>query len=453
MTLQRGSKGRKAKRPVKLLAEDSTYLLAENDNRLLLEKYRNRQSGVNLFAVAADAYDLAHTNSATDRQEAIVSLDVAGTVYQVIAYWDSSGNMAFAKRTLPSDSWTIYSSSPAIAVGAAPADAHDYITIGVDPDGYIHVAYDMHNEALKYRVSSATIATFNGALGGASSMVGTNETSVTYLNFLHDSSNNLYCVFRDGDANAGDTFFYSYDEVGTTWSAATGTGTGGLLIDGKNESPAEASYHATMRFDDSDNLHIAWIWREVGNTDSYHDLAYCKWNGTSFLQAAGGAQTVPITQANDDVADAIAQGSGLTPVPQIDADSSGNPHILYFYNDSDGNRQIRHAWYSGGWIKKQITNFDGLNTYKFFVIDRTNDEVIILWVNSRKENRGLFVEESNPADYTAWRRRRIDDENWYLYGVFFDWQRWNSSGVLEMVVNIRFINPATWPVKFARLAI
>ncbi len=75
--------------------------------------------------------------------------------------------------------------------GLASSDAHNVVSLGVDPtDGTIHVAYDLHNNTLKYVRSIAgatTGATWNASVFNAqtSALIGTtNITSVTYPQFV-----------------------------------------------------------------------------------------------------------------------------------------------------------------------------------------------------------------------------------------------------------------------------
>ena len=65
---------------------------------------------------------------------------------QYVAFYDSVSYLTLASRTLGSDKWQISRSQ----YKGNAADAHNVISIAVDGDGYLHVAFDHHGHKLKY---------------------------------------------------------------------------------------------------------------------------------------------------------------------------------------------------------------------------------------------------------------------------------------------------------------
>jgi len=384
--------------------------------------------------IVGSTYSLANLVD-TDKQEYSVSKKVNGVTYQVTAYWDSSGNMEFAKRVLPSTTWTTY--DPSISITGA--DNHYFISLGIDSNGYIHLVYNMHNDSLVYRKSSNPIATFDGSFGSVLSMLGTNESAVSYPHFLHDPDDNLYFMFRDGTAGDGNTYLYTYDVSSGSWSASTGTSTNGLLINGKSSSPTQSAYLGQCRFDDDGNLHIAWVWREdtAVVVDGYHDVSYVKWNKTSFEKADGSAQTVPITIANCDIADNVAKGEVVDGFsgpysPFLDVESDGTPHIIYWYKDVEGYRQIWHVHYDSGWVTYQITDDEQDSRPKIFAIDRETDIAYLLY-NIVSVPNDILIKYSGSGDYDTWTNSELAPDDPYIGGGF-DWQMWRDKGVLSMTL-------------------
>src|SRR5689334_13861899 len=65
---------------------------------------------------------------------------------QYAAYYDSSGVVVLAKRIIGRGKWQVKQTSYRGEV----ADAHNSISIIVDGDGYLHMAWDHHNSPLRY---------------------------------------------------------------------------------------------------------------------------------------------------------------------------------------------------------------------------------------------------------------------------------------------------------------
>lgn len=364
--------------------------------------------------LTTNGYGALRNNANAYRWDAISSVDLSGTVYQAAAYWDAEGDMIIAKRVLDG-SWTEYDTG----VNVSGTDNHDVICIGIDPDGYIHVIYDVHADALKYGKSNSAISAWTGTLTTGLSLVGTNESSVTYPTFINDPAGNLYLLFRDGTAGNGDLYFYKYTHGTTTWAAATGTGSGGKLIDGKGETPDRSPYWDHPCFDadfgSGGFLHISWHWRVTGDTAGYNrDLCYVKWDGTNWKQAGGSAQTVPITSANCETVDSTSgENAGLTSFNSLYSDSSGNPHIAY-PKTSGSYRQLFHAYHNGSsWTVTQLTtgnrpilsdNSDGLDIQTSAAIRRSDDTVYIFFQDNLSGG-GLWLAKS--SDFTNWTTKNI----------------------------------------------
>ena len=77
--------------------------------------------------------------------------------WQYAVFWDTGRQVNISRRQLPSGSWqnidlTSYTTSS--------TDSHNVISMGIShTDGTIHLAYDMHNNGLRYRVSVPGLAT------------------------------------------------------------------------------------------------------------------------------------------------------------------------------------------------------------------------------------------------------------------------------------------------------
>lgn len=363
--------------------------------------------------ITTDGYATNDTNGIIHCYDQIVSFRMGDQVYQAVGYWDAAGHLNIATRTIPGD-WTNYDFGATIAIGSA--DDHKTISLGIDPYGYIHVGYGMHGVALLYRKSTLPINTFNGNLTTTLSMVGTNETSVTYPTFFNDPSGILYFMFRAGLATNGSIYFYEYDHVATTWAAATGTGTAGLLVQGGTNL---SSYWGKPNFDpdfgSGGKMHFTFMWYDFA-AGQFIDLDYAAWNGTTWEHANGTAQAVPITRSNDETVD---NGEGsysgyyrITQLNAVYADSTGHPHLAYGKVGADDYEHLYHAWYDGStWIKMALTTEtldpDTQNIWPLMVVDRRDDTVRIIYRNPLDvdDNDGLLMLVNTLADFTAWKKQ------------------------------------------------
>ena len=66
--------------------------------------------------------------------------------YQYVAWYDSTAHVVVAKRNLNNDRWVC----KRIRMKGNVNDAHNVISIMVDGDGYLHLAWDHHNGPLNY---------------------------------------------------------------------------------------------------------------------------------------------------------------------------------------------------------------------------------------------------------------------------------------------------------------
>ncbi len=113
--------------------------------------------------------------------------------FQYVAYYDSSATVILAKRKLGSANWQI---SRTQYTGNA-LDAHNVINIMIDDDGYLHMAWDHHNNNLNYCRSTEPGSL---VMGPPQPMVGRNESSVSYPEFYRLPSGNLIVpVIRNAD--------------------------------------------------------------------------------------------------------------------------------------------------------------------------------------------------------------------------------------------------------------
>lgn len=414
----------------------------------------------------------AAVNGAQHRAEAMASIDLAGTIYQVAGFWDINRKMNLAVRTLPSTTWDIYvydgaGGLPDIAL--TPNDYHRTVNVGLDPDGYIHVSYNLHDDPLTYRTGVNTIDSFDGALSAEKLMLGTDRESgqVTYPNFFNAPNGKLYFLARmDGISGEGNLYFYEYDETTTTWGVPAGAGTEGLLIDGLSTTPDYSPYWSHVVFDDDFGsggyMHLCWTWRRTSTLNS--DIAYLRWDGTNWETVSGAAATIPATYDNTTALIAIPESDYLLNNPEMDVDSLGNLHFAYVKkHTTDANKSgLWYSFYDGSVATYQIINnplsWDGSNTdrYQFarprVLVDRSNDRV---YVPFRERDvyfsypLTLFSDDNG----VTWDYEYLQVENVGDCEIVLDRNRWDRDGVMSLQVPKWLGNVSAWPVYLVEYAL
>lgn len=398
------------------------------------------------YAIAGAMY----VNGQYQREAAIVSWLHGAELWYCYGYWDKDGYLALAVKRSIDATWTIYTT--AIQIGAGWS-SHETISLGIDPNGYLHMAYDMHNEALKYRKSTLPLDEFVGVLTAPLSMLGTNENAVTYPVFVMSPAGKLFVLFRNGAGGSGDadTFFYAYDEGAATWSAAPGTSTAGLLLGGHSESPTYSAYFFIPVFDDTFGsggyMHLAWTWCNAGPGYVEHDIGYARWDGTTWTKIGGGAQTVPILSTNDDHALTLS-GNDLSLMSRMAVTSNGYPHIVYNQNDGTADWHRHYLYWNGAaWTDIVITSehitYTGGAANIDLAIDPITNIAYYLYVDALAPD-GVNALWSD--DYITWNYTSLYSVDLGLFSPCFNKYVWRTQRKLSIPMAEWFPAGTQWHV-------
>jgi hypothetical protein len=264
--------------------------------------------------------------------------------HQFAAYYDADGFMVLAHRDLASDRWRTRRSKERGNI----ADAHNSISLAVDGDGFLHVAWDHHGNALQYARSKQPLSL---ELGDRESMTSVAEGKVTYPEFYPLPDGDLLYLYRDGASGKGDLVINRYRTKERRWLTVQRP-----IISGEGKRSAYWSASVDRR----GGLHLAWIWRESPDVASNHDIAYAfsPDGGRTWESAQGDSLTVPFTQTNASYAARIDVGHNLMNSPWTTVDDRGRPYILSYWSDAPGTApQFRFLRYdSQQWITETVTN-------------------------------------------------------------------------------------------------
>jgi hypothetical protein len=278
---------------------------------------------------------------------------------QYIAYYNGERHMIVGQRNLNDPAFSLH----ALPVTARETtggtttvlgwDSHNYITLGVDREGFIHLAGNMHAQPLTYFRStrSSDISTLVQEM----KMTGSNESRCTYPNFINTREGELIFHYRDGSSGNGNEIYNIYNTQTRQWKRLLDT----PLTDGLTLMNAYMSPPTRM----ADNwYHIWWVWRDDPDCSTNHDLSYMKSPDLkSWYNAFGEPVQLPATIVNKSViVDPIpVKGGIINLAASLCFDKDGNPIFAYHKYDDDGNLQFYIARLSGKkWEIKQLTHWN-----------------------------------------------------------------------------------------------
>jgi hypothetical protein len=400
-----------------------------------------------------------YQNQVGFRDNSVTSIVLSSTRYQAVMHWDQRSFMTVSVRNDGgTGTWGDFTLYRMNEQGGRPriipdsTDNHMAANVGIDKDGIIHTSYAMHNNPLKYAKANAAINSWTGAMTTGLSMLGTNETAVAYPTFFNAPDGTLYFTFRQSHRY---WYLYVYDESTTSWSAAPGTGTDGVLVD----AGGDWAYLDTPIFDPNFGsggyLHISFMYRGMGKRG--WDYNYIKWDGSDFYKYDNSAQTIPATQSNDSPFD---PGTTFLNQNSIDVDSNNRPHISYWKGGANLD-QLYHAHYNGtSWTITQLTDLPATNYETGLtcgrprvIVDRDTDTCHVIYLVRTDENypRQMLAYRSAPGDFTQWEQYVIYDADQGFHEPSYDRKYWEDVGTVHLYLDSHYQGVPTSPRQITLL--
>lgn len=285
-----------------------------------------------------EGYSATSVNTAVFRAN---SLATHGDT-QYASYYDPEGYLTLASRKLGTDDWTVKRTRYKGKV----TDGHNVISMAVDGNGVLHVAFDHHGHPLRY---ARGVAPGSLELGEKEQMVGSGEDDVTYPEFHTLPSGDLLFVYRSGASGRGNMVMNRYDVASGKWSRVHD-----ILIDGEGKRNA----YWQMCTDSKGTIHLSWVWRETWLVETNHDMCYARSTdgGKTWQRSDGTAYRLPITMATAEIAWPIPQKSELINQTSMTTDPDGRPLIAtYWREQGDSIPQYRLVSHDGkGWHMETV---------------------------------------------------------------------------------------------------
>lgn len=347
-------------------------------------KSSSRERLFEQISLSTTGYGTARTNVLTFHQCPII-MDLvprSGYFWRYAAWFDRNnggGSPAsriglMAQRCPSSKDPTVAHNWEAPTVFLAPTglnptnsagDAHNSLSLGVDPDGFLHMVWNAHY--LEFQgaywkntgpgdITSISVATVKGGSTGNALPAGF-PTTWSYGKFVL-KADGLVFTARMGASGSGAQGLYEYDHTTETWGTVSNT-----WISFASGSPYMQHVHVNP---DTDVMHVSFTVAEGQNTTTYRDYFYFTAERSG---GAGSAWTfrpridqAPVALPITDSATFLAWATGLNRGVQVHGGLSCTeddvPLICGYYakdgapQDGGSNRYL--ITYDGGWVRQLI---------------------------------------------------------------------------------------------------
>lgn len=354
---------------------------------------------------------------------------------QFVAFYNAQRYVVLGKRKTGEKKWEL----KVTPFQGNTNDAHNCISIMVDGNGFLHLAFDHHNNRLHYAKS---VTPFSLEMTAEMPMTGQHENKVSYPEFYRLANGNLMFFYRDGGSGQGNMVINTYDLQTNQWKQIQSN-----LIDGQGQR--NAYWQACT--DAQGAIHISWVWRESPDVASNHDMLYAcsKDGGITWQKSTGEKYNLPITAATAEQAYAIPQKSELINQTSMVADAHGNPYIATYWREKNDTIPQYHIVYkaNAGWqvnnlgFRKTAFSLSGAGT-KRIPIARPQ---IVAWDKNgklaaalifRDEERGNKVSVATTQDLNSdqWKLKDLTAQSVGQWEPTYDTELWKKANILHLFI-------------------
>ena len=224
-------------------------------------------------------------------------------------------------------------------------DSHNVTVVGIAPDGSRHVAGNMHASKLVYARtdSSGDLATL-----AFRSMIGREETHVTYPRFFNGADGTLYFMYRSGESGDGEWLL-------NRWADGSWTHAGKLFSNMGRDGRVSAYPSSLVRGPDG-TYHVAIVWRRTSDVRTNFEVSYAKTR--DFTGWAGAFTPFVAGSLRNELAERIeapGEDSGLLNSAQVALSEAGKPIVFYTRYSADGrNNLVAATPLNEGWFVHEL---------------------------------------------------------------------------------------------------
>jgi hypothetical protein len=350
---------------------------------------------------------------------------------QYVAFYDEDSKVVVAKRRLGTLLWQIRRTQ----FSGNTADAHNSISLTVDGNGFLHLAWNHHGVPLQYSRSRAPESL---EFSDQAAMTGDTENKVTYPEFYNLPDGNLLFFYRDGASGNGSLILDLYDIRTKKWSRLQNN-----LIDGEGQRNA----YPQTAVDAKGTIHLSWVWRESPNVATNHDLCYARSTdgGKTWQKSTGEKYALPITADTAEYVWRIPQNSELINQTSMAADNAGNPLIATYWRPAGTEVPQYELVYFDGlkWNRSQISNrttpfsLSGQGTKKIpiarpqIVVDA--NKIVVIFRDIERGDRVSAAICTN-LKKAIWKIKDLTETGVGMWEPTLDRDLWNKKKVLNLFV-------------------
>ncbi|WP_293741328.1 BNR repeat-containing protein [uncultured Pedobacter sp.] len=382
-----------------------------------------------LSTIADNGWASNSVNTVIFRKNALITFKGI----QYAAYYDHEQNVVLAKRKVGASQWTVVTTP----YKGDATDAHKSISIMVDGDGFLHIAWGQHNNSLNYAKSTSAGSL---TLGNMERMLSLKENKVSYPEFYKLANGDLLFFYRDGGSGNGNLMINRYHLKTKKWTR---------VQDGMIDGEGQRNAYWQVAVDQAGTIHLSWVWRESPDVASNHDLCYAKSTdgGTTWLKSTGGKYTLPITATNAEYTVTIPQKSELINQTSMFADSKGKVFIAGYWRGMNETGPQYHLVFKtdSSWkvsnlnFRKTTFSLSGTGT-KAIPISRPQ---IVVWDNGKHYAAGLLfrdAERQNVASIAL--NNNLEADDWTIKDLTqtplgdweptYDTELWKNKKILSL---------------------
>jgi hypothetical protein len=273
--------------------------------------------------------------------------------WQFTAWFIDAQSLIVARRRLADDRLETFTLAGTYNI----TDAHNSISLGIDADGFLHMAYDHHGHHLHYRRSLQPLDIQGWT--DEIPMTGTMEDRVTYPYFLmlpagpgdRESRGPLLFLYRDRQSGNGDVYLKAYDTESGAWSDRPGP-----VLKGTGQEPwTTNAYWNAPAIEPNGAIHLTFTWRinniyGDGGRWFNKDIGYLKTDdlGLTWKAQSGDRLPLPVTPSIAEVIWPIPPFTGMINQCCSAIDGAGRLHVVYYGDDTDGFTNYHHLWRDTG---------------------------------------------------------------------------------------------------------
>jgi hypothetical protein len=264
---------------------------------------------------------------------------------QYVAFYDTSHQMTLAYRNLSDSVWDYIKLDSKMEW-----DSHNYLSLMIDDEGYIHLVGNMHSSKLVYFHSAIPFDIHS--MQSIHAMIGKEEGITTYPEFIRGPKGELIFHYRYGRSGSGYEVFNIWNTTNKAWKRHLDK----PLLDGRGKMNA---YMQGPILGPDGLYHLIWVWRNSPDCATNHTLSYARSKDLLHWESIRGEKVeLPITiDYKEPYVDTTQANGGLINIGiKIGFDVNDRILIGYHKYDSLGSTQLFLArFFNGIWLSKQVT--------------------------------------------------------------------------------------------------